>query len=118
MLTIPPRTSHRTQPLDLTLYSPLKAALYKECDAYMKLHQYGKLTSLQLIPLFTQAYSKVANVGKAVSRFRASDIWPFNPNVFNQLIQEGNEKSPDRISAEQAIARYQDGARKFRCLLY
>ncbi|CAH1997229.1 unnamed protein product [Acanthoscelides obtectus] len=103
MLTIPPHTSHRTQPLDITVYSPLKTALHKECDAYMKLHQYEKLTPLQLIPLFTQAYLNVANAEKALSGFRASGIWPFNPNVFSQLIQEGNDNASDRISAEQAI---------------
>ncbi|CAH2004965.1 unnamed protein product [Acanthoscelides obtectus] len=103
MLTIPPHTSHRTQPLDITVYSPLKTALHKECDAYMKLHQYEKLTPLQLIPLFTQAYLNVANAEKALSGFRASGIWPFNPNVFSQLIQEGNDNASDRISTEQAI---------------
>ncbi|CAH2004966.1 unnamed protein product [Acanthoscelides obtectus] len=85
------------------VYSPLKTALHKECDAYMKLHQYEKLTPLQLIPLFTQAYLNVANAEKALSGFRASGIWPFNPNVFSQLIQEGNDNASDRISTEQAI---------------
>lgn len=104
MVTLPPHTSHRTQPLDLTVFGPLKTALHKECQTYMNLNKYEKLTALELIPLFTKAYQKIANAEKAASGFREAGIWPFDPNVFEQLAEEGNdEPTNEYISAEEAI---------------
>lgn len=37
MLSLPPHTSHRMQPLDVTFYGPLKAAYKRECDLFLKL---------------------------------------------------------------------------------
>lgn len=103
MITLPPHTSHRTQPLDLTVFGPLKNALHKECQTFMNLQNYEKLTPLDLIPLFTKAYLKIANAEKAVNGFKTAGIWPFDPNTFEQLIEEGCDKpSYEIISPEEA----------------
>lgn len=36
MVSIPPHTSHRLQPLDLTIFGPLSTAFNEACDAKMK----------------------------------------------------------------------------------
>ncbi|XP_044733230.1 jerky protein homolog-like [Chrysoperla carnea] len=104
MVTLPPHTSHRTQPLDLTVFGPLKSALHKECQTYMNTNNYEKLTPVDLIPLFTKAYLKIANAEKAVNGFKTAGIWPFDSNIFEQLTEEGNdEPSHEAISPEEAI---------------
>lgn len=104
MVTSPPHTSHRTQPLDLTVFGPLKNALHKECQTYMNTHNYEKLVPLQLIPLFTTAFFKIANAEKAANGFKTAGIWPLNPNVFEQLTEDGNDgPTNEYMSAEQAV---------------
>lgn len=82
MLSLPPHTSHRTQPLDLTFFGPLKLQYHKECDLYMKTNNYVKLAPIDVAPLFSKAYLKVATPEKAVNGFAAAGIWPVNPDKF------------------------------------
>ncbi|KAJ8979708.1 hypothetical protein NQ317_015532 [Molorchus minor] len=82
MLSLPPHTSHRMQPLDVTFYGPLKAAYNRECDLYMKNHPYEKITHDVLASIFNKAYLRVASMDKAVKGFEVTGIHPINPNVF------------------------------------
>jgi hypothetical protein len=45
IVSIPLHTSHRFQSLGLTFFGPLKTALHKECDLFMKCHASEKITS-------------------------------------------------------------------------
>lgn len=83
MLSIPPHSSHRTQPLDVSFYGPLKAAYRNECNRHMKTHLMSKITPYDVAGLFNKAYVQVANISKAESGFRTTGIFPLNPNVFN-----------------------------------
>lgn len=82
MLTIPPHTSHRLQPLDVTFYSPLKKAYNKECDMYMKSKNLTKISHYEIAGLLNKAYMRVANIEKGVSGFRVTGIFPMRPSVF------------------------------------
>lgn len=82
MLTIPPHTSHRIQPLDVTFYFPLKSAFNNECDKYLKSHAFEKITPYEIAELFNKAYSRIATPEKAIKGFEATGIFPLNPDVF------------------------------------
>lgn len=80
MLSIPPHASHRMQPLDVTLYSPLKVTCRRECDLYMKSKTLLKITPYDLVELFHKATMAVG-----ISGFVTTGIYPMNPN---RLINE------------------------------
>ena len=82
ILTLPPHSSHRLQPLDLTFFGPLKKALNAEMDKWMLMHAAKRITDYDLCHIFTPVYQRVANVDKAVNGFAASGIWPYNPDKF------------------------------------
>lgn len=82
MLSLPPHTSHRMQPLDLTFFGPLKAMYKKECDLFLKNHLAEKITPYDVAAILNRAYSTVASINKGESGFRAAGIVPYNPNVF------------------------------------
>lgn len=90
MLSIPPHTSHRTQPLDLTFFGPLKIAYHKECDIFMRTNNYEKLTPFHIASIFTKAYLKAANSEKAVHGFSAAGIVPVDPDIFSELCIDPN----------------------------
>ncbi|KAB0804091.1 hypothetical protein PPYR_01061 [Photinus pyralis] len=83
LLTIPPHTSHRLQPLDVTFYSPLKTAFNAECNKYLKNHPHEKITPFEVAELFNNAYMRVATLEKATKGFQVTGICPFNPDVFS-----------------------------------
>lgn len=82
MLSLPPHSSHRMQPLDVTFFGPLKGAYHKECDLFIKSHNLQKITPYEIAGLFNKAYIKVASVEKGISGFQATGIFPMNPGKF------------------------------------
>ena len=48
VLSLPPYTSHRMQPLDVTFYGPLKKAYFRECDLCVKSHNFVKITPYEV----------------------------------------------------------------------
>lgn len=83
MLSLPPHTSHRLQPLDVSFFGPLKKAYNRECDLFMKQNIGRRITQYEIAGLFHKAYSKVASLEKAESGFRAAGIIPFNPDIWS-----------------------------------
>lgn len=84
IVSIPPHSSHRLQPLDITFYGPLKSAFNRECDMYMKSHPYEKITPYELASIFNKAYMRVATIEKAVSGFASTGIYPLDSNKFSE----------------------------------
>lgn len=82
MLSLPPHSSHRMQPLDIGFFGPLKNAYSRECDNWM-INNPGKvITQMQVAGLFSAAYANVANIEKAQNSFLTAGIYPYNPNKF------------------------------------
>lgn len=84
LLTIPPHTSHRLQPLDVTFYGPLKIAYNVECSKYLKSHPFQKITPFEIAELFNNAYGRVATPEKALKGFKVTGIFPLNPDNFTE----------------------------------
>lgn len=83
LLSLPPHTSHKMQPLDVTFYGPLKSAYSRECDLFMKMHPFEKITHDHLASIFKKAYTRVATMEKAVKGFEVTGIYPLNPHIFD-----------------------------------
>ena len=83
MVSLPPHTSHRLQPLDVTLFSSLKVAYNKECDLYMSLHPGQRITQYEIAHLFKLAYTRAATMSKAINGFETTGIVPLNTNKFS-----------------------------------
>ena len=98
MLTIPPHTSHKLQPLDLTFFGPLKSALNRESDLYIKSGQNIKITPYELAEIFNKAYVKVATMEKAQSGFRAAGIFPLNREKFSFEEMGSYESQPTKTA--------------------
>lgn len=101
ILTIPPHTSHRLQPLDLTVYGPLKLAFYREC--YLSLQNKSrdrnitdikdkKISQYELAELFSNAYLRTATMQNGVADFKAAGTSPFHPEKFNNLLEISDQQ--------------------------
>ncbi|XP_046399922.1 uncharacterized protein LOC124166435 [Ischnura elegans] len=84
ILSIPPHTSHKIQPLDVSSYAPLKSAFNKECDKFMRANAYQKITPYDIAHIFNQAYMNVATIEKAISGFESTGIHPVNRDKFKE----------------------------------
>lgn len=84
LLTIPPHTSHRLQPLDVSFYGPLKTAFNSECSKYLRNNPAEKITPFEVAELFNKAFIRVATPEKAIKGFQTTGICPYNPDVFTK----------------------------------
>ena len=83
MLSLPPHTSHRMQPLDLTFFKPLKTYYYQQIEQWLRANPGRAVSVFQICRLFSLAYGKAANVSCAVNGFRKAGIYPVNMLVFD-----------------------------------
>lgn len=60
VVSLPPYTSNKLQPLDVTFFGGLKAAYNAECDKFMRTNQHQKITPYDVAYLFNKAYIRVA----------------------------------------------------------
>lgn len=80
LLCLPPHTTHCLQPLDRAFFKSLKTFYYQACREWMQSHPGRKLGQLQFGELLTKSWGKSATAGNATSGFRATGIFPWNPD--------------------------------------
>ena len=84
LFTMPPHTSMRLQPLDVSVYGPFKTFLNQEMSAWMVQHP-GRAATIYDVPeLACKAWDRAATPTNVKSGFRATGVEPFNPNVFRE----------------------------------
>lgn len=82
MLSLPPHSSHRTQPLDRNFFRPLKAYYDDLCDNWTTSNPGQVVTEYHVAGIFSKAYERTATVGKATEGFRVTGICPLDINIF------------------------------------
>lgn len=85
MVSIPPHTSHKLQPLDVSVYRSFKVAFEQAIDTFQKNHPGRRVTQFDIARLVCTAYEKCATVKNATSGFRKTGIFPYNRNLFTDL---------------------------------
>ena len=80
--SLPPHSSHKTQPLDVCFYGPLKVHYATAAENWMAMHPGRAISQYQVAELLNVAYSRVASVGIASKAFAAVGIWPLNRSIF------------------------------------
>ena len=83
LLTFPPHCSHKLQPLDRSVFGPLKKYMNAASDGWMRSHP-GKTMSIYDIPgIAAVALPMAATPVNIKSGFAVSGIFPFDSNIFN-----------------------------------
>jgi len=82
LLSFPPHTTHKLQPLDLCFFGPLKKFYNSACDNWMAINPGKRIGFYDIAGLFKTAYLRAATMEKAVSGFAAGGIFPLNAEKF------------------------------------
>lgn len=83
MLTFPPHTSHKLQPLDISIYSPLKGYYNGAVDNWL-LNNPGKTMDIYCIAeVLGEIYSRAFSTSNIISGFKKPGIFPINRNAFS-----------------------------------
>ena len=98
MLCLPSHCSHELQPLDISFFKSLKSGWDDATDSFRRMYPGTPLNKQQFPRLFSRAWFKAATPQNAVSGFKASGIYPFNPDVFPETAF-----APSSVSERQAV---------------
>ena len=106
MISLPPHTTHRLQPLDRSFFGPLNSNYNQAVDKWMRKHAGQGITSYQLCTLFGEAYTKTTTMSNALAGFEKCEIWPCNRDIFcdDDYIVSDQFGDPDDGSASATDA--------------
>lgn len=80
LLSMPSHTSHYLQPLDVAVFKSLKTHFYEQCRHWINRKE-RRITRLQFGELLNQSWGKAASIENATSGFKATGVFPLNPNA-------------------------------------
>nr|CAH7729490.1 unnamed protein product [Callosobruchus chinensis] len=85
LLSFPPHCTGKLQPLDRSVYGPLKKAINTACDGWMRNHP-GKTMTFYDIPSIIKIAMPVALTQANIQAgFRNTGIFPFNRDIFQEV---------------------------------
>lgn len=83
VLSLPPHTSHKMQPLDKSVMGLLKTFYSEEIRIFMRQYQRA-VTQFDVAEVFGRAYLKVQSGAYAKKGFEATGLYPVNRHIFDQ----------------------------------
>lgn len=97
LLVLPPHTSHILQPLDLSVFGPLKTYLAQETDRYTRTG-IQRLQKYEWLEAYRQARPKALSTSNILSGFRRGELIPFSPRpVLRQLPSVEHSSTPTHL---------------------
>ena len=104
MLSFPPHCSRKLQPLDSTVYGPLKRYYNATCDGCIVSNK-GRTMSIYDIPAMVGiALSRTMSPGNILSGFKVSGVFPFDRHTYSVTASSCHPMSPTgKILESQAL---------------
>ena len=104
LFCLPPHVTHLAQPLDKTVFSPLKRAWHEECQLYM-INNPGKVvTRFSFMSLFSRAWLKAMHPSNIISGFRSTGVYPFDRTAIRVPGLEEENKDTDSLAISSGLA--------------
>jgi hypothetical protein len=105
-----PHSSHKTQPLDLSIFGPLKTAINREVDRIFR-HSTSRLLRVEWTSVYIEARSRYFKPSSIESGFQKAGIYLFYPEVLLSTLTLPPQTSPPE---NQVLSRISDISRILR----
>ena len=97
LIFLPPHSSHVLQPLDLSIFSPLKASYRKELNLLGSLIDSAPIGKRNFLLCYYKAREASITAGNILAGWRATGLWPLNSSkpLMSRLLLENSNKAPE-----------------------
>ena len=109
LFCLPPHTSHESQPLDISVFKPLKQNWQDACHNFMQSNPGKVITKYQFSPLLSEAWMATMTPANICSGFRKCGVYPFNPNAIDCTISTDNPAGQVQRGAGNEIDENEGG---------
>lgn len=82
MLSFPPHCSHRLQPLDLSVFGPLKRKLSSSQSNWLRTHPGRPISIYDIAGILCDPWKEAVTMKNICSGFQKAGIFPFNSDIF------------------------------------
>lgn len=93
LLVLPPHTSHKLQPLDVSVFSPLKRALATETDAASR-HDPGRIQRVDWTNMYIRARERAFISSNIQSGWKATGLEPLSPILMLDKLPKASTPPP------------------------
>jgi DDE superfamily endonuclease len=98
LVVLPPHSTHRLQPLDVGIFSPLANAYSNELDRLIQSsHGFTRMTKRNFWRLFSTAWTSAFTIQNIMSAFAAPGLVPLNPS---KVLDDLKKKTPSPASSD------------------
>ena len=87
MLSTPPHTTHKLQPLDRTFFKPFKSAYASASAIWMRQNPGATITDYDIAALVASSFTKAARLEIAQNGFKCTGIYSFNCEMISIFYQ-------------------------------
>ena len=103
LVTLPSHTSHRLQPLDVSVFAPFKHGFKWYKDAWV-LHNRGTSVEKQVLAMWVSGgLQRALTLENIKAGFHATSIWPLNPHAVDQYLGLAMPFSISRLLGAQQV---------------
>ena len=81
IFSLPPNTTHLTQPLDKGVFGPLKSFWSEACHRFVAQHPGMAVTKYTFSAVFSEVWIEAMRVRNIISSFRTTGVYPPDRNV-------------------------------------
>lgn len=85
VVSFPPHCTHKLQPLDRTIFGPLKAKYYQHCETYLRTNPHDPITMLVIPKLVASAMDVAVTASNVRAGSECTGIYPTNPDKFTEI---------------------------------
>lgn len=105
---LPPHSTHRLQPLDVGIFSPLSTAYSNQIDHMIQLsHGFSRVTKRNFWSMFRTAWKTALSFENIRSSFAATAIYPLGPE---KILKQLKKKTPSPSSSDSESKRKTPGS--------
>ncbi|CAM1330499.1 Uncharacterised protein r2_g3954 [Pycnogonum litorale] len=84
MLSLPPHTTHRIQPLDRSFFKPLNTYYNQAVETWLRTNPGRAVSVYQISELLGKAYGRAATIATSVNGYAKCGLWPVDRYVFDE----------------------------------